>query len=328
MKKTPSVTPLLVHLPGSIYNRKYATCRGTESLSALKRYFLHPDGEFEVNGSIQNFSNLRYSKYYQLFRFKPYDPTNALEHPEWFSERIPPPNVPCRHVILRSHEKVHITRLQPVQISLGDVFYLRVLLQTCSARSFEELRTVDGTIYPSFQEASIALNLFSDETEAEYCLTEAIETLQTPYQMHILFIHMLTNDCIASPLTIWDKFKNALSEDFFVNNGGYWPLAFSNALLQISANLQEHGKTPEDYGLPLPEPCGNEVAAELQRWTSQIPQLLSAVQYALTIFTTEQQHIFNSVCNSIEFNLPQCLFVDGRAGCGKKFFVNALCSQV
>ena len=252
----------------------------------------------------------------------------ALEHPEWFSERVSHLNIPRNHVILRSSKNVHLTRLQPVRLSRGDLFYLRALLQTWPARSFEELRTVNGTIHSSFQEASIALNLFSDETEAEYCLTEAVESLRTPFQLRLLFVHLLTNDCITSPLTIWEKFRDALSEDFYHLNSRDWLPVFSSALLQISTNLREYGKTPNDYGLPQLKPPGNEVVTEIQRWSSQVPQLLSEVRHALTIFTPEQRDIFELVCNAIESRYPLLLFVDGKAGRGKTFLVNALCSQV
>jgi hypothetical protein len=324
----PSVTSLPIHLPGSIYNRKYAAHGGTHSLSSLERYFLRPDGVFKLDGTIRQFSDLRYPEYFRLFRLQSYSPANALKHPDWFLERIHPSNAPRMHVILRSHGNIHITRVQPIRLSLSKVFYLRALLQNRPARSFKDLRTVNETLYSSFQEASIALNLFSDETEAEYCLAEAVESLRTPYQMRLLFVHMLTNDCITSPLTIWDKFKAALSQDFYVSNGQNWLSAFSDSLLQIATNLQEHGKTPEDYGLPQPNLYGNEIAAEFLRWSSQTLQLLSAAQHALTVFTTEQRAIFESVWNALESNHPLCIFVDGKAGRGKTFLVNALCSQV
>jgi hypothetical protein len=146
--------------------------------------------------------------------------------------------------------------------------------------------------------------------------------------MCLLFIHLLTNDCVSSPLTVWDKFRNAFSEDFYYSNGGDWLLVFTSSLLQISANLREHGKTPEDYGLPQPDLPGNEVMAEIQRWSSHIPQHLSAVQHALSVFTAEQQVIFDSICNAIELGQSLRLFIDGKAGRGKTFLVNALCSQV
>jgi hypothetical protein len=186
---------------------------------------------------------------------------------------------------------------------------------------------VDGVIHTSFQEACIALNLFSDETEAEYCFNEAVESLRTPYQMRILFVHMLTNSCIATPASIWMRFQQPLSEDFQIANGGNWTLALSSALLEIAEGLQEYGKTPQDYGLPQPEVLGNEVIAEIQRWSPQVPQLLSAAILAIEIFNPEQLFIFNVVWTAILQNKPLCLFIDGKAGRGKTFLVNALCSQ-
>ena len=232
------------------------------------------------------------------------------------------------HVILRQQNNPHITRLQSVRLSLGDVFYLRVLLQTRPARSFEELRTVDGILYPSFQGACLALNLFSDETEAEYCFAEAVESLRTPHQMRLLLIHMLTNECVTTPAAIWAKFQQPLSEDFHVSNGGNWNLAFSSALLEIAGRLREYGKEPQDYGLPQPDYTGNEVIAEVQRWLSHVPQLLSAAVQALTLFNTEQLDIFEIVWNAVQWNQPLCIFIDGKAGRGKTYLVNALCSQV
>ena len=327
-KKTPAVTSLPVHLPGSIHNRRYSTRGGTASLSALERYFLRPGGTFELDGATQNFSDLRYSEYFRFFRLHPYNPVEAAKKPHWFQEQVSPADAPLMHVILRSPDNPHITRLQPVRLSLGDVFYLRVLLQNRAVRSFEELRTVNGTIYSSFQEACIALNLFSDETEAEYCFMEAIESLRTPFQMRLLLTHMLTNDCITAPVAIWEKFREALSKDFHISNGGNWSLAFSSALLDIAGSLREHGKSPEDYGLPQPEYTGSEVIAEVQRWSSQTPLLLSTAQQALTMFNVEQLEIFGIVWAAVQQNQPLCIFIDGRAGRGKTFLVNALCSQV
>jgi len=180
-KKMPSVTSLPIHRPNAIHNRRYVTRRGTGSLSTLKRYFFRPDGSFNVNGSVRNFSDLQYSEYFQLFRLQSYNPIQAIKHPEWLLEWQLTPGVPPMHVILQSHKKRHVTRLQLVRLSLGDVFYLRVLLQNRPAHSFEDLQTVNGTTYQTFQEACIALGLFSDETEVEYCFAEAIESLQTPY---------------------------------------------------------------------------------------------------------------------------------------------------
>jgi hypothetical protein len=47
-----------------------------------------------------------------------------------------------------------------VHSAAGEQYYLRMLLNiVCDATSFENLRTVDGILYPSFKEACIALGL-------------------------------------------------------------------------------------------------------------------------------------------------------------------------
>jgi hypothetical protein len=106
-----------------------------------------------VDGIAQNFSNLLYADYFRLFHLQSYNPKKALTHPKWFSEQTFFPGIPHMHIILCTHNNPHITHLQPVQLSLRDIFYLRALLQALSARSFEDLRTVNGILYSSFQEA-------------------------------------------------------------------------------------------------------------------------------------------------------------------------------
>ena len=138
---------------------------------------------------------------------------------------------------------------------------------------------------------------------------------------------MLSNNCITAPATIWDKFKQLLSEDFYVSNGRNWNLAFSSALAEIAGHLREYGREPNDYGLPQPSHIGNEVAAEIQRWSSYIPHLLSAAEQALLLFNPEQKRIFEVVWNAVQQCLPLCIFIDGKAGRGKTYLVNALCSQ-
>jgi len=87
-------------------------------------------------------------------------------------------------------------------------------------------------------------------------------------------------------------------------------------------------KEPQDYGLPQPDYVGNEVIAEVQRWSSYIPQHLSTAAQALTLFNPEQLKIFEIVWNAVQQNQPLCVFIDGKAGRGKTYLVNALCSQV
>ena len=104
------------------------------------------------------------------------------------------------HVIQRNLEKPHLTHLQTVHVTRGELFYLRSLLLSGPGISWEDLRIVEGTLHPSFQAACIALGLFADKNEDQVCMRETVTTFRTPQQLRILFVHLLTNSCMDTPL--------------------------------------------------------------------------------------------------------------------------------
>jgi hypothetical protein len=70
-------------------------------------------------------------------------------------------------------------------------FYLRLLLcHRQGPRSFEDLRTIDGVVHPTFKDAAIAAGYLENDNEWEHCLTEA-SRFQIPYQLRQLFATIL-----------------------------------------------------------------------------------------------------------------------------------------
>ena len=105
-------------------------------------------------------------------------------------------------------------------------------------------------------------------------MQEAIDTLRTPHQLRILFIHLLTNVCIETPLQLWTEFRSKISEDFILTAAGDIEQGYNEALKQLGFFLGGHGKHLEDYGLPQPLAHENEAEWELCRWSSQTRTLL------------------------------------------------------
>ena len=67
-----------------------------------------------------------------------------------------------------------IGRMYYAHPSSGERFYLRLLLTVVTgAISYEDLRTYQGTLYPTFREACIAYGLTEDDNEWHQCLEEA-----------------------------------------------------------------------------------------------------------------------------------------------------------
>jgi hypothetical protein len=188
--------------------------------------------------------------------------------------------------------------------------------------------TVDDVEYPTFQEAAIHMGLFADESEARYALREAIDSLKTPRQLRVLFVHLLVNDCIPTPLTIWDEFQNKFAFDFLLQNNNVVDISVNRTLQELSAYLEEYGKSLSDYGLPEPLSQSTEVEHEILRWGSEPQTLAQRAHNVIDQFNQDQKAIYDEIASAITNNRGLCIFVDGQAGRGKTFMINGLCDKL
>lgn len=326
-QKTPAVTALPIHLPNSFHHQRYHRSNPSPTLSSLEHYFARPGGTFLDGTNQREFKDLHYAEYFSLFRLQKFNDANVGKH-GFFLECYSDGGAPPMHVVQRNPLRPHLSRLQPVHVSRGELFYLRILLLSRPGASWEDLRTVNNVVHPSFQSACIALGLFADKDEAHFCMQEAVDTLRTPHQLRILFIHLLTNSCIDTPLQFWNEFRPKISEDFILAATGDTERGCNETLKQLGLLLRGHGKHLEDYGLPQPLAHENEVEWELRRWSSQSGMLRQQVDVGVSAFNPEQRDIFLQVQQAISNSEPLLMFVDGKAGRGKTFLVNTLCAWV
>jgi len=90
--------------------------------------------------------------------------------------------------------------------------------------------------------------------------------------------------------------------------------------------LEEYGKTLDDFGLPQPSTHSNEVIHEYARWNAQAPNLLATASTSFATLNNEQQQIIHKIVHATAHDCPLRLFIDGKAGRGKTFLVNAVCN--
>jgi len=96
----------------------------------------------------------------------------------------------------------------------GERHFLRLLLNHIPGpTSFEFLRTYEGVVYPTFKQACLARGLLLDDNEHRAALEQAVR-YQMPYGLRGLFITLLSTEEVTSPATLWEEFKDALSDDF------------------------------------------------------------------------------------------------------------------
>ena len=95
----------------------------------------------------------------------------------------------------------------------GERFYLRTLLAVVKgATSFENLRTVNGEVQPTFRQACLKLGLLEDDREWHQCLQEASQ-MQTSHQLRNLFVTIL-RDCIPNePDKLWVSYRESICDD-------------------------------------------------------------------------------------------------------------------
>jgi len=321
------VTALPVYLPESTAHHQYHRRNNERStLSLLDRYFLRPTGTFtDEDGTVRFFDDITYTEYFTLFRLSN---TTTTRMANLFAERNTVIGSPSMHVIRRDHTRSHLTRIQPIRPSQGDLFYLRTILQNRSSLSFEDARTVDGFIKDTYQDAARAMGLFADRNEAQMAMEEAIQNLKTPRQLRLLFVHLLVNDCVPSPISLWDIFHYSMSVDFRLQSGNNADIAYTRTLENINMLLEEFRHSPADYGLPVSPSHTSEVLHEVLHWGLQRQELEQQASSARNSMTSEQASIFDCIVNAVSSNASLLAFVDGKAGRGKTYLVNAICNKV
>lgn len=329
--KYPSVSPLPVHLPNSVRHTQYYRRNETaSSMSLLKRYFARPEGhfEFDVDPGLRSFDSLKYMEYFRFFRLDTWDvrAPGRIDNIRYFAE-YGLGEQDIRKLVIKRSKLEHLARLVAAKPSEGERFYIRVLLQHRPARSFEELRTVDGHIHPNFQTAAVSLGLFAGEREAEYALAEAVRQLYTAPQLIRLFVDILINECTNTPLQLWLSFRDNFAENHFQRTQSQ-ATSYDLTLEDIGRQLEEYGKTLHQYGLPSPIVTSTEVQHELERWAPHAGTMRVRARRSLALFNPDQRRIFDKVISAIHHNRPLLLFVDGKAGRGKTFLINTICDEL
>jgi hypothetical protein len=114
---------------------------------------------------------------------------------------------------VRPGQDAHIGRVYWVSPGGGEKYFLRVLLHHVEgAKSFSDLRTVDGECCATFREACVRRGLLQDDREWRQCLRDASST-QTGLQMRCLFCIILEYNSPENPQALWDEFKASFAED-------------------------------------------------------------------------------------------------------------------
>ncbi|XP_047136847.2 uncharacterized protein LOC124813603 [Hydra vulgaris] len=212
---------------------------------------------------------------------------------------------------------------------IGEIFYLRMLLlHVRGAVSFEDLRTVNGTVFNTFREACSQLGLLQDDAEWRNTLTEAAAT-RLPNQIRQLFSIILTFCEPDDPLNLWNAFKDFMMEDY-IHHSMPPIIAEQAALRQIESIINQNGKTLADVNLPTLDEFLDYVP---QNEEEDVQVLIDEANRVRSLLNDNQRQIADAILSALseqpnnENKQSRLFFMDGPAGCGKTFTYNYLIAE-
>ncbi|XP_021974543.1 uncharacterized protein LOC110869610 [Helianthus annuus] len=105
-----------------------------------------------------------------------------------------------------------VGRIHSVSVASGEPYYLRILLNKVRGpKSFEDIRTVNGELFPTFKDACYAMGILDDDNEYVEAIKEASFDGHCRY-LRALFATMLLTNTISRPEFVWDKTWHLLGD--------------------------------------------------------------------------------------------------------------------
>ena len=253
----------------------------------------------------------------------------------------------------RSNLKPIVGRMHYVNYKQRERYYLRVLLNKIpGATSFDELKTVNGSVCETFREACCQLGILDDDEEWNNALQEACDGVITDCnQLRIFFATILNNNDISDPNALWQNHKDDLSADIRYqyyknrnvceNEWEYTQQMYNECLFRIEEHLQSSPDKEgvlEDYGLPCPNRSErmvlNQEPIEIRRELNfdeaiekstahSNEKLMRNNKQQLLAYKTIMKRIYEPKPNQSNF-----LFLQASAGTGKTFLGRTIAANV
>ncbi|XP_076903521.1 uncharacterized protein LOC143558591 [Bidens hawaiensis] len=234
-----------------------------------------------------------------------------------------------------------IGRIHSVSPAAGEGYYLRILLNKVRGPTkFEDIRTVNGNILPTFRDACYELGLLDDDNKYIECIVEA-SNAGTGFYLRNLFCTMLTCGSLSRPEIVWEKTWNYLAEDIIhkqqqlldclglsINEEQIKNLT----LLEIEKILLCNNSSLRRFNT-MPFPDLEAVDSENNRLIiEETCYDRESLQHEFdTLFvslTDEQRAVYNEINKAVEKEKGGVFFVYGYGGTGKTFLWKTLASSV
>jgi hypothetical protein len=275
---SPTVITLGFHLDGKkivITGLHEDPKKRVDVPSRLERYFGRPEGE--------EFDRLTYCDYFAEY---------LVEARRSSGSGIPDQ---CRppHFANRRRKPV-ICMLRTVTPENTEEFALRLLLRHFPGRTFEELRTRNGTVFGTFAEAALEVGLLGDVDEnARICRWDAVTLNRSPAELRFLFVLLVRQGADFGGL--FEVFHECLAD-------------VGDSQAEV---LEKIDRLSTSFTFPY-----------LEYVRPRLP--VGGLEDALNDLSEEQRWTAEAIVRSVIGDGSRLMFLQGAAGTGKTFRVRKI----
>ncbi|XP_021974709.1 uncharacterized protein LOC110869798 [Helianthus annuus] len=234
-----------------------------------------------------------------------------------------------------------VGRIHSVSIASGEPYYLRILLNKVRGpKSFEDIRTVNGELFPTFKDACYAMGLLDDDNEYVEAIKEASFDGHCRY-LRALFATMLLTNTLTRPEFVWDKTWHLLGDDILYRRRKETRIPdltlpedqlknqilfeIENYLISNGSSLSKFTTMPYPDHHSLRQITNRLINDELSQDINELQTEFCRMKECLT---EEQSKVFNEIMHAIDSQNGGLFFVYGYGGTGKTFLWKTLASAI